>query len=154
MLLVPGTRLKDRHTGEIVTLNKVSKTKDGEYFEFEFQERTIGDFLFEKDNIYKYYEIIDKAPIESTGGTKHDEGKPRLDLLPSGPLVEIARALEFGSRKYGDNQWRNGFAWSRLYGASLRHLLAHKDGESLDPESKISHLAHAACNLLFLNCIS
>lgn len=93
-----------------------------------------------------YYVIGD----EMEGGTKHDEGKPRLDLLPSGPLVEIARVLEFGSHKYGDNQWRNGFAWSRLYGAALRHLLAHKDGESLDPESHISHLAHAACNLLFL----
>jgi len=87
---------------------------------------------------------------------KYDDKKPRLDLLPSGPLVEIAKVLTYGAKKYatenksGEHNWRNGFAWSRLYGASLRHLLAHKDGESLDPESGVSHLAHAVCNLLFL----
>jgi hypothetical protein len=29
-------------------------------------------------------------------------------------------------------------------------MLAWNDGESVDPETGISHLAHAACNLLFL----
>jgi hypothetical protein len=40
--------------------------------------------------------------------------------------------------------------WTRLVGAVLRHTFAWMRGESIDPESGLSHLAHAACGLLFL----
>lgn len=88
--------------------------------------------------------------IVNLSGTKHDIDKARMDLLSRASLVEIAKVLSFGAKKYGDHNWREGFAWSRLYGAALRHLLAHMDGEDKDPESGLSHLAHAACTLMFL----
>jgi len=40
--------------------------------------------------------------------------------------------------------------WTRLVGASLRHIFAWIAGEEKDPESGISHIAHATCNLVFL----
>lgn len=83
-------------------------------------------------------------------GVKHDEGKYPLHLLPVEVLEEVSRVLDFGSRKYQDWNWAKGFKWSRLYSASLRHLFAHMRGEDKDPETGISHLAHATCNLLFL----
>lgn len=83
-------------------------------------------------------------------GVKHDAGKPRMDLLPSEALEEIAKVLAFGADKYSDWNWAKGFKWSRLYGATLRHLYAHIKGESKDPETGISHLAHAGANVLFL----
>lgn len=87
---------------------------------------------------------------KATSGTKYDGGKPRPELLPSAALLEVSKVMEFGARKYSDENWRNGFKWKRLYGAALRHILAHKDGENKDIESGITHLAHAACCILFL----
>jgi len=81
---------------------------------------------------------------------KFDNNKPRLDLLPSTALVEIAKVLGFGASKYAEHNWRRGLAYSRLIGAAMRHIAAYNDGESIDPESGISHIAHAACNLMFL----
>jgi hypothetical protein len=83
-------------------------------------------------------------------GIKHDDGKPRMGLLPTGPLREIAKVMTFGADKYGDHNWRGGFKWSRLTDAALRHLTAWNDGEDKDPESGLSHLAHVACCVLFL----
>jgi hypothetical protein len=84
------------------------------------------------------------------GGTKHDTGKARMELLSTVALTEIAKVLAFGANKYDAHNWRKGLNWSRLYGAALRHLLAHMDGQDKDEESGLSHLAHAACCLMFL----
>lgn len=81
---------------------------------------------------------------------KHDQGKLPMSLLPTIALQEVSKVLDFGAKKYDAHNWRKGFVWSRLTDATLRHLLAWKEGEDLDPESGISHLAHAACNLMFL----
>lgn len=83
-------------------------------------------------------------------GVKHDVGKVRLELLSVDALNEVAKVMGFGAKKYGESQWRGGFAWTRLYGAALRHITSHMNGEDLDPESGISHLAHAGCCLMFL----
>lgn len=81
---------------------------------------------------------------------KHDQAKVRLDLLSVPAMNKIAEVMGFGAIKYADHNWRNGFNWSRLYGAALRHITAHMDGEDLDPESGLSHLAHAGCCVMFL----
>ena len=83
-------------------------------------------------------------------GTKHDSNKNRLELLPFEALEDIAEVLTFGAQKYDAHNWRKGFAWSRLLGAALRHLFAWARGEDKDPESGLSHLAHAGCCILFL----
>ena len=86
----------------------------------------------------------------SNGGTKHDSGKIRVDLLPTEALTEVAKVLTFGASKYDAWNWKKGFAWSRLYGAALRHLFAWHQREDHDPESGLLHLAHAGCCVLFL----
>lgn len=88
--------------------------------------------------------------VKSTGGVKHDSGKPRLDLLPFDALEEVSKALNYGASKYETHNWRKGFDYSRLIGATLRHIGAWQNGQDLDEESGVSHLAHAATNLLFL----
>ncbi len=85
-----------------------------------------------------------------TGGVKHDESKRRMDLIPVSLLNGLAKVLEFGAKKYGDNNWRKGLAWSRVYAALQRHLTDFWAGEDIDPESRLPHLYHAACNLAFL----
>ena len=81
---------------------------------------------------------------------KHDGEKIPLALLPFESLEEIAKVLDFGSQKYSDWNWTKGFKWSRLYSSTLRHLFAHMRGENKDPETGLSHLAHAGANVLFL----
>ena len=81
---------------------------------------------------------------------KNDSGKPRLELLPTAPLEQIAQVLAFGAAKYGEHNWRGGMSWGRMVGACLRHVSAWMRGQDQDPESGLPHLAHAACCLLFL----
>ncbi len=85
-----------------------------------------------------------------SAGVKHDTGKPSMALLPGGPLLEIAKVLDFGAKKYAPDNWRGGMKWRRLISASLRHVYAFSEGQDLDPETQLSHLAHACCCLLFL----
>ena len=94
--------------------------------------------------------VVKEFVPKQLGGIKHDQGKPRMSLLPPAALQEVLKVLEFGAKKYGDHQWRSGFIWTRLYDAAMRHELAWLNREKLDPESKIHHLAHAVTNLLFL----
>ena len=84
------------------------------------------------------------------GGTKHDAGKPPISLISSKAILEEAKVMAYGEKKYGRDNWRKGFAYSRLLDAALRHILSYNDGEDLDSETGISHLAHARCCLGFL----
>jgi hypothetical protein len=83
-------------------------------------------------------------------GLKFDAGKPPMNLLSREALTQIAKVLEFGSRKYEAHNWRKGMSWSRLLGAAMRHLTAFNDGEDVDPETGLSHLAHLGCCTMFL----
>lgn len=83
-------------------------------------------------------------------GNKSDTGKPMLSLTPYSALVEEAKVMMFGLEKYGRDNWRKGLEFTRLIDAALRHLHAFNEGENNDPESGISHLAHARCCLAFL----
>lgn len=86
----------------------------------------------------------------TSAATKYDTDKPRMSLLDPYVLSEVAKVLTFGAKKYEPHNWRKGFCYSRLTDAVLRHVNAFNDGEDFDPESGLSHLAHAMCGLMFL----
>lgn len=84
-------------------------------------------------------------------GRKFDTDKPMMGLIP--PLAEeaLARVLTFGAKKYAPGNWRKVEDKERRYmDAMLRHLNAHRRGEKADPETGESHLAHAACCVMFM----
>jgi len=83
-------------------------------------------------------------------GTKHDVGKPPMGLIDRYAAERLAEVMSFGAQKYGRDNWRGGFKYSRLYDAALRHIFAFIDGEDFDPESNLPHLAHAMCMIMFL----
>lgn len=83
-------------------------------------------------------------------GLKYDSGKPPMSLIDRHALEEIAKVLAFGANKYAAHNWRNGIAYSRLLDAAMRHITAYADGEDVDPESGLSHVAHAGCCIVFL----
>jgi hypothetical protein len=90
--------------------------------------------------------------IAKTAGTalKFDTNKLPLNLLSTEAMNQTAAVLAFGAEKYAAHNWRAGFAWSRPLAAAMRHITAFNDGEDKDPESGLSHLAHAACCIMFL----
>ena len=82
---------------------------------------------------------------------KHDSGKWRMSLVPVTALKSIVDVLEFGAKKYAVDNWRTvPDARRRYYDAAIRHLTAWWDGETLDEESGLPHLAHAGCCVIFL----
>jgi hypothetical protein len=93
------------------------------------------------------------AATAKTEGVKLDAGKPRTDLLPGDALLDVARVLEFGAKKYAARNWEMGMDWGRLLGAAFRHLWAWSLGEATDPESGLPHLAHASCCVLMLQAL-
>ena len=83
-------------------------------------------------------------------GIKHDSKKPKMNLLPPKAIVEVAKVLTFGAQKYGPENWKElEDLQNRYLAGALRHIFAHMDGEQLDPETGLSHMAHALCCLLF-----
>lgn len=83
-------------------------------------------------------------------GIKHDQDKPDMSLLSSTALLQVAEVMTFGKRKYTAHNWRGGFIWSRPLAAAARHLFSFIGGEDKDPETGLSHLAHAICCLMFV----
>jgi hypothetical protein len=73
--------------------------------------------------------------------------KTPLGLIPSYAMEQTALVHKLGSEKYGPYNWRKtGVCASTYVNAIMRHLNAWRDGETVDPESDISHLAHVACS--------
>jgi hypothetical protein len=92
---------------------------------------------------------------------KMDAGKNRLELFPPEAILAISEILTFGTGKYKERGWENGQDWSRVFGATLRHLYAWWGAKSsttstnflfgdLDTETGRSHLWHAGCCIVFL----
>ena len=83
------------------------------------------------------------------GGIKFDGEKPDYSLVPFGAMDEVVKVLTYGAKKYDRFNWEK--VENRRYeAAALRHISAYMQGEKIDPESGISHLAHAACSIMFL----
>jgi len=84
-------------------------------------------------------------------GVKHDDGKPRFDLIPPTALEEVAHVFTFGASKYSPGNWAKVPDYrSRYLAAAYRHINAYHQGKILDDESGYTHLAHAAACLLIL----
>lgn len=86
----------------------------------------------------------------TSGGTKHDSGKPSISLIPKEALWGMATAFTFGCKKYGAHNFKQGITYSRLADACYRHLSAFMDGEDIDADSGNSHLYHALASLAML----
>lgn len=85
-----------------------------------------------------------------TAAVKYDGLKVRYDLIPPGPISELAALFTVGAVKYDDNNWRKGFRWGRSYAAAMRHIELWRAGEEIDPETGIPHLICGIWNLLVL----
>jgi len=95
------------------------------------------------------YETVNDVLNTTAEGMKFDNGKPDYSLLPFAAVDEVVKVLTYGAAKYDRFNWEKVEA-VRYQAATMRHFSTHMQGEKIDPESGISHLAHAICSLLYL----
>lgn len=95
--------------------------------------------------------LLNKATLTGTSNAGNIRSRP--ELIDPEFILAIGRVMAFGAEKYEVDGWKtmmsDEYARDRT-GSLLRHILAYKSGEETDPETGESHLAHAACNLMFL----
>lgn len=92
------------------------------------------------------------SPIteDNDQSAKADKGKLELSLVNPELVKAVAEVRMYGTEKYGDSEnWRK-VEPKRYVDALYRHLLAYIEGNEVDEESGLSHLAHMACNISFL----
>ena len=101
--------------------------------------------------INKDGEVTAKINLTDTDqSAKADKGKLELSLVNPQLVKAVAEVRMYGTEKYGDSEnWRK-VEPKRYIDALYRHLLAYIEGNEVDEESGLSHLAHMACNLSFL----
>lgn len=137
-------------TGCKFSVTGVTETKQEEKMQKEEPNEQEEKPSYSNEELNLLMKVFDEKPKEPGTGKKYDDGKVPLDLLSSVALEEIAKVMAFGKKKYAAHNWRGGLAWSRVIGAALRHVMAFNRGEDKDPETGLSHLAHAGCCILFL----
>ena len=96
-------------------------------------------------------------------GMRFNSGKLRYDLVHPKSHEDMVKVLTYGANKYticdesgnvtydGSMNWREGLSWMSVIASLKRHIEAFEAGEDYDPESGELHIAHAACNVHFLN---
>jgi hypothetical protein len=83
--------------------------------------------------------------------------KPALHLVPQSANILEAVVMGLGAEKYdGMFNWRQTRVRASIYvSAAMRHLAQWFDGQDDDPESGVSHLAHArACLGILLDALA
>ena len=110
------------------------------------------DAIHDNDSMSDSYKASLTSEQQPATGLKYDTGKLMFSLIPPETTRALAQVLTFGAQKYAPNNWQlveNGK--DRYLDALFRHLDAYRSGESLDPESGLSHLSHALTNVAFLH---
>jgi hypothetical protein len=87
---------------------------------------------------------------------KKEEGKAPLSLANYALIEAVSRVRSYGIEKHGDVDGWKTTTVKQHYDALLRHVYASLEAEKergdalFDEESGLLHLAHAACNIMFL----
>ena len=85
--------------------------------------------------------------------TIYGEAKFRISDTPVNSIRLLGLVHNNGATKYGTLNWReHTVSASVYYNAAWRHMAAWYEGEDLDPESGLPHLAHVmACMSIVLD---
>ena len=94
--------------------------------------------------------IEKKGETDPSRALRYNEGKPQIHQVPRALLTGTAEVLTYGEKKYAKYNWQKGGNFSTSYDCLMRHMTAWWEGEEDDPESRLSHLKHAAANIAFL----
>lgn len=83
-----------------------------------------------------------EMPSRDSGAKRESIGtKLRTDLVPYELVLLAAIGLEYGAEKYGARNFEKGLNTSDLLMSIERHTRAMMDGEEMDEESGLPHIA-------------
>lgn len=85
----------------------------------------------------------DKREVASTGGEK-GTNEFRYDLVPAGPMFELAKIYGRGAEKYIDRNWERGYRWGLSFAAMMRHAWKFWRGKTIDEDTGCHHMACVA----------
>jgi hypothetical protein len=90
--------------------------------------------------------------VRTTSETGAQKGvkAERYDLIPVEALAQVARLYGRGAEKYAEHNWRKGYEWSKSYAALQRHATQFWNGEDIDEEMGLPHMASVVFHALAL----
>ena len=92
-------------------------------------------------------EIMNVDP--NTGAMKASKSC-QLGFVDPLALEILGEVAGFGAVKYDKFNYLKGYDWTLSINALYRHFLKFQQGEDIDPESGLPHMAHAAWHALNL----
>jgi len=144
--LMPGDKLRWHHaSGDIeCEFVKMTDTQAVAVRSFNSQKGTSNHEV-----PHQWLQLIQKAETTNQA-MRFNTGKPQWSLVDMTCFEDMVRVLEFGAKKYTPGNWKKGLPIMSQYDSLARHMVAFMNGENTDPETGLSHLAHAQCNLMFM----
>lgn len=98
--------------------------------------------------------VIKKAGITKielvTSFMKWSKDKIKYGLVPVIALKGLAQVFTYGAKKYKPRNYLKCEDPQEFVHALFRHLEDYRNGEIIDPESGLPHLAHLMCNAAIL----
>lgn len=88
--------------------------------------------------------------VSSTGSLRYNTNKPQTNEISPSFILGMGAVLEKARAKYPRGNWEKGNDYSVPYDSMMRHILAWQSGQKNDSETGLSHLHHAALNLMML----
>jgi hypothetical protein len=116
-------------------------------------ERYLNDRLADPEYKAAYDQASTEVRVTSSTGGQKGQKPVQMSLVPVEALEHISLVYAHGAEKYARENWRKGYEWHLSYDALQRHLMRFWDGEDVDHDSGLLHLAHAAfhINTLIVN---
>lgn len=115
-------------------------------------EQPVGEPMDSYSPPYTFGSYFQPSPVcELNPKETAARNKPPLANIPSGALVPVCLVHQHGHDKHGPYNWRETPIHLMTYAHAIqRHLAAWIDGEDMDPESGLPHMAHiaAGCNVV------
>lgn len=106
------------------------------------------------DPLSDEHEALTFHPLDQKASNPKDAvgvRKAPLSVVPMGVVAEIGIGMLEGASKYGRHNYRGvGVRASVYFDATMRHLISWWEGEDIDPDSGMSHIAKALCSLAVL----
>lgn len=106
------------------------------------------DLLAKGDELRK--QALQEANKSPTGSFRLNQGKPELSQLDPRFLIALSDLMTKSAKKYGRYNWALGQEYHTPFDSCMRHMLKFMNGENDDDESGMSHLLHAAANIMIL----
>lgn len=95
-------------------------------------------------------DIKNAIEVDYSKGSKYDNGKAPIHMIPEEAILGMAQAFGYGAKKYDRFNYRKGIEFTRLMDSLMRHLLAFSQGQDNDDESGLPHTYHILANAAML----